>query len=327
MFLRKGCPNTRVVSKPLAIFLSVLILSFALYSCAGMSPQTKSTLTCGVAGGLLGAIIGAAVASKNRGMGALIGAAIGAIGAMGACFAISSYQNKEVADFETTSQQIDYVPTSGDVMRITELNVDPRAVNAGEQVAFNAQYYIMTPNPNQEITVTETRTIKAYDEDTQTYNELGSTTSEITMKPGTRRGDGEFDIHSLTPSGNYQFEFTLDYLGKKAVADQTFTIGDAPVVASNEPAVQGSKAANTSVTPPAGSADTNRFFVIVIETTTLRSGSGATFDILAQLKQGQQYLIIESVTNTSENVTWHRIKLDDGREGWVSGASGKVEQR
>ena len=326
MLLRKGYPNRKVVSRPLAVFLSMLVLSLSIYSCAGMSPQTKSTLTCGVAGGLLGAVIGAAVDSKNRGRGALIGAAIGAIGAMGACFAVSAYKNTEVADYEATTQQVDYVPTSGDVMRITEFNVEPQAVKPGEQIAFNAQYYVMTPDPNQEITVVETRTIRAYDEETQSYNELGSTTNEITMKPGTRKGDGELDIHPLTPSGNYQLAFTVQYLGKTAVAEQPLTIGDAPVVAANEPA-PGSKAADTSVTVPAASGDTNRYFVVVVETTTLRSGSGATFNILAQLKQGQQYLIIESVDNRSENVTWHRIKLDDGREGWVSGASGKVEQR
>ena len=326
MLLRNKHPNGKLLSKPLAVFLSILILSFTLYSCAGMSPQTKSTLTCGVAGGLLGAVIGAAIDSKNRGRGALIGAAIGAIGAMGACFAVSAYQNKEVADYEATTQQVDYVPTSGNVMRITEFNVEPQAVKPGEQVAFNAQYYVMTPDPNQEITVTETRTIKAYDQDTQTYNELGSTTNEITMKPGTRKGDGELDIHPLTPSGNYQLAFTVQYLGKTVVAEQPLTIGDAPVVAANEPA-PGSKAADSSVTPTGATGDTNRYFVVVVEITSLRSGSGATFDIFAQLKQGQQYLIIESVDNKSENVTWHRIKLDDGREGWVSGASGKVEQR
>jgi len=326
MLLRKEHTKNKILSRPLAITLSILILSFSIYSCAGMSPQTKSTLTCGVAGGLLGAVIGAAVDSKNRGRGALIGAAIGAIGAMGACFAVSAYKNKEVADYEATTQQVGYVPTSGDVMRITEFNVEPQSVNPGEQVAFNAQYYVMTPNPNQEITVTETRTIKAYDEETQSYNELGSTTNEITMRPGTRKGNGELDVHPLTPSGNYQLSFTVQYLGKTVVAEQPLTIGDAPVVAAKEPA-PGSKTADTSVTPPEVTGETNRYFVVVVETTTLRSGSGATFDILAQLKQGQQYLIIESVDNKSENVTWHRIKLDDGREGWVSGASGKVEQR
>jgi hypothetical protein len=289
-----------------------------------MSPKTKTTLTCGVAGGLLGAVVGAAVDSKNRGRGALIGAAIGAVGAMGACFAIASYQNTEVADYDTTTQQVDYQPVSGDVIRITEFTIDPPAVNAGQEVAFNAQYYVMTPNPNQEITIIETRTIKAFDEESNSYNELGSTTSEVTMKPGTRMGSGVLNINSLTPDGNYILAFSVEYAGKKVETEQPLTIGNAPQVASYEPA-QGTKAVSTGDTP-AASNEVGKYFVVVTETTTIRSGSGSTFDIVAQLRNGEKYPIIETTKNPQDNISWYKIRLDDGREGWVSGASGRVEQ-
>lgn len=324
MSWRRGLIQKKSILRTLGVFLSILLFSFSLTSCAGMSPKTKTTLTCGVAGGLLGAVVGAAVDSKNRGRGALIGAAIGAIGAMGACFAIASYQNTEVADYNTTTQQVDYQPASGDVIRITEFTVDPTAVNAGQDVSFIAQYYVMTPNPNQEITVTETRTIKAYDEQENTYNELGSTVNQVTMKPGTRRGDGVININSLTPDGNYILAFSVEYAGKKVETESPLTIGNAPVVASYEPA-QGTKAVSTGETP-AVTNEAGKYFVVATETTTMRAGSGSTYDIIARLRNGEKYPIIETTKNPQDNVAWYKVRLDDGREGWVSGASGRVEQ-
>lgn len=324
MLPRRGFILKSTAFRTFAVFLSVLVLSLSLNGCAGMSPKTKTTLMCGVAGGLLGAAVGAAVDSKNRGRGALIGAAIGAVGAMGACFAIASYQNTEVANYDTTTQQVDYQPMSGDVIRITEFAIEPSAVNAGQEVAFNAQYYVMTPNPNQEITVIETRTIKAFDQDTNSYNELGSTTSEVTMKPGTRMGSGVLNINGLTPDGNYLLAFSVEYAGKRAEAERPLTIGNAPVIASNE-SQQGTKSVSAAETPSAPS-EVGKYFVVVTETSTIRSGSGSTFDIVAQVRSGEKYPILEDTKNPQDNISWYKIRLDDGREGWVSGASGRVEQ-
>lgn len=324
MLPKSGFVRNKTVFRSFAVFLSILVLSLSVTSCAGMSPKTKTTLMCGVAGGLLGAAVGAAIDSDNRGRGALIGAAIGAVGAMGACFAIASYQNTEVADFDTTSQQVDYEPMSGDVVRITEFAIDPTAVNAGEEVAFNAQYYVMTPNPNQEITVIETRTIKAFDQETNSYNELGSTTNEVTMRPGTRMGSGILNINGLTPDGNYLLVFSIEYAGKRAEAEQPLTVGNAPVIASNT-SQEGTKSVSSGEAP-AAPGEVGKYFVVATETSTIRSGSGSTFDIVAQVKSGEKYPIIETTKNPQDNVSWYKIRLDDGREGWVSGASGRVEQ-
>lgn len=322
MFTRAGADGKKTVSRPYALFLCVIVLSFSLYGCAGMSPKTKATLTCGVAGGLLGAVIGAAIDSKNRARGAAIGAVIGAVGAMGACFAIASYQSTQVADHETTARQVDYTPESGDVVRITDFRIDPSAVNPGGEVAFLAQYYVMTPNPAQDINVIETRTIKAYDEDTGTYTELGSTANEVTMRPGTRQGDGVINIHGLTPDGNYMLSFSVDYGGTIVHAEKPLTVGNAPVLAAaSEP--EGTKTVSTQEQTSVDTTD--KFFVIVVETTALRSGSGPTYDIVSLLRLGEVYPIKETYKNPENNITWHKIALDDGREGWVSSAAGRVE--
>lgn len=221
----------KVIRQRMALRATMVLLSITLISagCAGMSPRTKAALQCGVVGGLVGAAVGAAVDKNNRGRGAAIGAAIGVAAGMGTCFAIAYYQNNEVADYQKTSQQVSYEPSGGDKVEISEFSVSPTAVRPGDKINFNAQYYVMTPNPDTEIVVTETRTIKAYDQSSGTYNELGSSTNQITMKPGTRRGDGVVNINSLTPQGDYMMALAIEYNGNKAEMERPLIIGNSPV--------------------------------------------------------------------------------------------------
>lgn len=224
MILNGQTVRQKEVLRSIVLLLSITLVSYSLAGCAGMSPRTKAALSCGVVGGLLGAAVGAAVDKKNRGRGAAIGAAIGVAAGMGACFAIASYQNREVADYQRTSQEVNYQPSSGNKLEISEFFLSPSAVRPGDKVAFNAQYYVMTPNPNEDITVTETRTIKAYDSSSGEYNELGSSSNQITMKPGTRQGDGVVNINGLTPEGNYIMAFSVEYNGNKAETESPLVI-------------------------------------------------------------------------------------------------------
>lgn len=229
LVLKQSTTAKKMMFRPIVTLLTVTLFSYSLAGCAGMSPRTKAALSCGVVGGLVGAAVGAAVDKKNRGRGAAIGAAIGVAAGMGACFAIASYQNREVADYQRTSQEVSYQPSSGNKIEISEFSVSPTSVRPGDKITFNAQYYVMTPNADTDIVVTETRTIKAYDQASRTYNELGSSTNQITMKPGTRRGDGVVNINSLTPQGNYMMALAVEYNGNKAETESPLTITSNPV--------------------------------------------------------------------------------------------------
>ncbi|MDA2919413.1 SH3 domain-containing protein [Desulfobacterota bacterium AH_259_B03_O07] len=297
-----------------------------------MSPRTKATLYCGVGGAIVGAAAGAAIDKKKRGRGALVGGAIGAAAAMGACFAIASYRNTEVSDYKSTSQQVNYQPSSGDVVRITDFSLYPTAVRPGQKVAFNAQYYVMAPNPQQDITVTETRTIKGYDQKAETYTEMGSSSNQITMKPGTRRGDGVININNMTPHGNYLLELTVEYAGSRAEMEKPLIIGSpATTVAykSTQGTNQSAKGTKEVLSREATSSSgiINQYFVATVATTSLRSGAGTTFKIVGQIRFRERYPILETIRNPGENYPWHRIRLDDGTEGWVSGIAGKAEQQ
>jgi hypothetical protein len=229
MILNRQTARQKEIFGPIVVLLSITLISYSLAGCAGMSPRTKAALSCGVVGGLVGAAVGAAIDKKNRGRGAALGAAIGLAAGMGACFAIASYQNREVADYQRTSEEVSYQPSNGNKVEISEFSVSPSSVRPGDKISFNAEYYVMTPNPNEDITVTETRTIKAYDSSSGEYNELGSSSNQITMKPGSRRADGVVNINGLTPQGDYIMALSVDYNGNKAETESPLTVTANPV--------------------------------------------------------------------------------------------------
>jgi hypothetical protein len=292
--------------------------------CAGMSTRTKAAIYCGAGGALVGAAAGAAIDQNNRGVGALIGALIGAAAGAGACFAIASYKNSEVADYQKTSQEINYQPSSGDVVNITEYSISPVPARPGEKVEFSAEYYVMTPNPDKEITVTETRTIKFFDQESGKYKELGHSSNKITMKPGTRRSDGSINLNNATPEGNYILALAVENNGKKAESEKQLIVSSQPPSVAYQVPNEETKETSSNVTV-SSSKDITQYFVVMSETTDLHSGAGTNFQVLKQISNGERYPILETIQNPNESYSWYRIRLDDGKEGWVNGTSGKIE--
>ena len=124
--------------------------------------------TCGAATGAT--IGGIAEGWGGAGLGALIGAAIGTFLGATACFTIT-YRSRTVESYEKTSQEVAYRPSQGNAVQITEFQIAPATAGPGDKVTFQASYYVMTPDPDREISVTETRVVTAV---TQTGNERSS---------------------------------------------------------------------------------------------------------------------------------------------------------
>lgn len=309
MLLLKQVKRQRMSLRLIVILLIITLISAG---CAGMSPRTKAALYCGAGGAIIGALLGALI-DKNRARGAAIGAGTGAALGAGACFVIASYTNKEVADYQRTKQQIKYQPSSGNVVRITEFSLTPKVVRPSESLAFSAQYYVMTPNPDKDITVIETRTIRVYDKESATYKELGQSTDQIIMKPGTRRGDGTINLHNSTPEGQYVIALKVGLNGNRAEREYPLTVAaGAPIYQAQE--------GNKGVT---GESPTGKYFVVSANKANLRSGPGTNFQVLNEISKGERYPILETVQN--QGGSWYRIRLEDGREGWISGKVGYAE--
>ena len=385
--MRRPTPMLRAVA-------ILLLLAIFPQGCATMPESSgEAALLCGAGGALAGGAIGAAAAGgRNVLVGALIGAAIGGLVGAATCFAIAEYKSKQTKGYQETKQEVQYQPDLGDVVQITNFSLDPSAAAPGSQVAFNSTYYVMSPNSDADVTVTETRTMKKFDQASGQYKEMGRPTSSVTMKPGTRSADGKFDVRSGVETGKYLLAFKVESAGKTDEKELPFEvtndqaqlkgakvaqvtsepIGAKRVAATAPPAAapmtpafpaspaaapaaplatlgEGQPASPSMMVPPPGMAPApppamapplpgppqavaslppgqgkQRHFVAnkVANTGTVREGPGAAFRVVAEIEKDGRFLIVQTVMPQGSRTPWHKIRLDDGREGWVNSALG-----
>jgi len=343
----------------------------------------QAALLCGAGGALGGAAIGAAASRKNPLVGALIGAAIGGLVGATACFAIAEYKSQQVKGYQETKEAVSYQTELGDVVQITNFSLVPSAAAPGSQVTFNATYYVMNPDSDREVTVTETRTLKKLDPGTGQYKELGRPVSSVTMKPGMRSADGKFDVRSGVEQGRYLLAFRVDAGGRSDEQELPFVVttdqaqlrdattaqvvaepvgakspgrgasqnqaalpsgtaqpssgsvpGSAgPLASLGETKVQPPPTAATppgaQVPPPVSSPplEKQRIFLAskVKGKGNVRSGPGLSFEIVGQVNKDDRFVILE--THTAKPWTWFRIRLEDGRDGWVRNDLGDEVKR
>ncbi|HGJ65044.1 TPA: hypothetical protein ENS27_06590 [bacterium] len=218
----------------------IVLISLGVYGCA-TTPDGKTTwnspeacIAAHTAGGaLVGALLGAAIggiADGKKGTkkgavgGGLGGGLLGFAYAWGKCFAASSsVQSQQVKDYTETASITDYTPEQGVSLKINDYSLNPCTVAPGDTVKFNANYYVMTPSP-QDIPVTETRILKVYDTKQNMFVEQGSVPECITVSPGTRRADGQVQIPSNAVPGKYLIAFMVASEGKTDVAEMPLTI-------------------------------------------------------------------------------------------------------
>jgi hypothetical protein len=324
-----------------------------------------------------------------------VGATVGAIAAATACFAIT-YNSQEVRNYDETKREVRYEPSQGAVAQIREFEVAPGVVAPGSRVTFAASYYIMAADAAQDIALTETRVVTAIGASGQ-RKELGRHTNRLTVKPGTRRGDGEFEVKSGVAEGSYEIAFEIDASGQRdsktlplsvtknqallrdptrrvarvtaelpakpetAGATENTARNDAPGAAAgsapdaprSDDARQTASGPSVTTTPLASLGEPNptapptmttgvpmvasvasateaskatrhRFFLAskAVGAGSLRDGPGSGFKIVGQIQNGERFPLLDVVAPHGSAVTWYKLRLDDGREAWVSSAVG-----
>jgi len=338
-----------------AIAVPVMICFFT-GGCAETTSMLRSpgqaALLCGAGGAGAGAAIGAA-AGRNW-QSALIGAAAGALAGSITCFAVAEYRSRQVRDYGQTQQATGYQPVQGDAVQIVHYEITPAATPPGSAVGFNATYTVMTPNPSADITVTEVRTLSVQDPATGQWKELGRVPNQVTVKPGTRQADGQFEVRKGVAQGNYQITFQVlrdpvsDTKSLPLVVTTNASLLNSPqariaqanVPAANPPAV--STPPTTTAPPralstlgeatpqapalpargPVAAAKGTAYFVAskVVGQGTLRSGPGPNHSVVGTINPGDRYPIVERVGASEQ--TWYKIRLDSGGEVWVGGSLG-----
>jgi hypothetical protein len=104
-----------------------------------------------------------------------------------------------------------------------------------------------------------------------------------------------------------------------------------------QPGVQpGAPAAARPAAPPPNPAPAmvpanpalQHYFVAskVVTRGTVREGPGSGFRVIAEMEKNDRFIIIQTQTPQGSQSPWHKIRLDDGREGWVNSTLGTESQ-
>jgi hypothetical protein len=219
----------------------IILAAFIFTSCAPTPPPgtaltdeeresakksciAKYTAAGAVGGAILGGLLGKRKL-ETAAIGAIAGGALAFAIAYGKCLAVySDLQSYPVAGAEETAQKTGYEPSQGYVTKIDDFYLDPEGVAPGGRVQMNGAYYVMAPEGEKEVKVTETRTLHYYDPEAKEWKELGSVDNEITSALGTRKAEGSFDIPKDVPEGRYQVTLKVASQGKEDQVTKDLTV-------------------------------------------------------------------------------------------------------
>ncbi len=127
--------------------ISIVLICLFLNSCASMSNTEKGAVAGAVGGGILGGLFGD---TKGAVIGAFAGAIIGAV--------IGNYYDRQVASRDEAAKKYEYKAEKEDI-NVEDTSVTPQNIKPGSAVDTSVQYTVLAPSENQQINVTETRTL------------------------------------------------------------------------------------------------------------------------------------------------------------------------
>ena len=332
----------------------ILIVTFGLTSCATIpgsgqsswsSPEaciTTYVITACALGGLGGLLI---AKKKDKGKGAIAGCVGGALLAVAYAWGhCSTVKSQQVKDYNETLKEVGYSPQKGSIVKINEYSLDPSAVAPGGTLDFNANYYVMTPTEQKDISVTETRILKVYDEDTKQFVELKRFPETITIAPGLRRANGQIPIPSKALEAKYLIGFMITYEDKTDTVEMPLTITtDKQLLAKAEQESLSRKAKHqkedtekketvtvASAKEVSSSAQgeksvqsvKEKYLLIVAEKVNLREKPDTKAKIITTVSKDEKYPLIE--TKEIEGKKWYQIRLDDGKVAWLISTAARV---
>ena len=277
-------------------------------------------------GAITGALVGLLLERDIGGAikGAAVGGTLAFAIAWGACLKYySTLKSSSVADANQTARKIKYDPSQGVVVKVENLSLIPNPVSPGDKVQMNALYYVMVPDKTQEIKVTETRTVYYYDENgtsgTKGWKELGSIDYSVTVEPGTRKAEGDFELPEKVPEGRYKIALKVSAEGFSNEAVQELIVKKGIAKVSTQPVqvAQTEQIIEKTEQPGVKAIEkpTKKLIKVVSKSLTVRESPSLKSRPIGMIKQDETYEVIE--TKTVEKQKWVKIRLEDGTEGWV----------
>jgi surface antigen len=191
----------RPCSRALAVTLAAVIsASVALGGCETVRENPKTSIGAG-AGAAAGAAAGGLIGRDTTGV--VVGGLLGGL----AGGAIGYYLERQDRNRAQAASEIGYNPSQGTVVRVDQVQANPRTVRAGETVNIVATYTLLTPQGDQTVTVRETREIRhngtlVANPTTEFSRNNGTFTSALPITLPANAGRGAYEVTTTVAAGD-----------------------------------------------------------------------------------------------------------------------------
>lgn len=139
----------------------------------------------------------------------LVGAVLGA--------AVGNYLDQQVRHRAAVAAELDYTPTQGTVLKIRRAEVIPTPTKPGEMVQAKVEYDVITPNPDETVTLKEQRLIL---KDGQNYTK--PVERELIKPQGGHVSTYSFTLPETAPEGRYTVLTVLEEVSGDQVKQRQF---------------------------------------------------------------------------------------------------------
>lgn len=197
------------------IILVTLIIALisGYYGCASVPEEHKGAATGAAIGAATGAVAGVLIADNNA-KGAIIGGLVGAL--VGGAIGHYAYDQKRTR--EETAQKYDYQASSGSMVRIEDVSVEPNSVPPGGEVKLGVTYALLDADPNININVTEIRGI------TYQGELVGKPEAKVSRTGGTYYSTVPLYLPKDAKRGSYKVITTIQTANAQDSKETTFQV-------------------------------------------------------------------------------------------------------
>jgi len=294
-------------------FCLCLVLLFATQSCSFVNKMVRSqggrALVCGGGGAVTGAIVyyGCDALTGERAA-CIAGASASALADGINCW--WQLSQKIVDDYESTRKTLNYDDNQGTIVKILAFDADKTVVHPGEEIKLHMSYALMSPYATQEIKLEQKLKRPG---DSKPIIEI------ITRQPGTWGTDQDYSvkIDPSTPEGKTEIMLELKLVDQQSKQDHDKRIFCFTVTRSNTPPPNQLCSSANGGSSALGTYQVN-------QNTNIRNKPSAKANILARVLSGQSFPVMQMKKQGSS--LWYKIKLEDGREGWLPSNMGTMKK-
>lgn len=200
------------MKKALCLCVAAAFAAVSLSGCAetGQAVQKNQRTAIGAgAGAVGGAVVGGLVGGKR---GAVVGGLLGALtGGV-----IGHYLDEQERSRTETNRQYAYAAADGTRLKIEKVRANPAVLDPGETLNIHLTYAVLTPSPQTQVLVRETREIL------MNGARVGETSVEITREGGTWRSTVPITLPVNAPPGNYRVIASVETKGGGKDVEEAF---------------------------------------------------------------------------------------------------------